>query len=115
MIQLKSASVNYRGIDNMVKLGKLTDITQEGDTFQKYLDTGCEASPTCLTCPLPECKHDNPTAARQVRMAAKDTKVIAALEFRHTAGASWRVAVDEVAELFSITVRSVWRIKARAS
>ena len=23
-----------------------------------YRDTGCEVSPSCLRCPLPQCKHD---------------------------------------------------------
>jgi len=31
------------------------------NTFDHYpADTGCEVSPTCLHCPLEECRYDNP-------------------------------------------------------
>jgi len=29
----------------------------------EYFDDGCEYSPSCLRCPLPVCKHDDPVAA----------------------------------------------------
>ena len=28
--------------------------------FYHYEDTGCEVSSSCLDCPLPQCKYDDP-------------------------------------------------------
>ena len=38
--------------------------------FNSYQDNGCDESPTCLACPLPTCKHDDP-AAYQLLLAAR--------------------------------------------
>src|SRR3972149_4772935 len=32
-----------------------------------YVDTGCQVSSTCLGCPLPACKHDDPSAIAKWR------------------------------------------------
>ncbi len=44
-------------------------------------DVGCEVSPSCLTCPLPECKYDNPVAFQTLRLAEdpKRQKVLSLL------------------------------------
>jgi DNA replication protein DnaC len=43
--------------NNPVRKAKMEEANNE------YLDTGCpEVAPSCLKCPLPECKHDNQQA-----------------------------------------------------
>ena len=36
-----------------------------------YEDTGCEVSRSCLNCPLPRCKYDDPTWFQQYRRIAR--------------------------------------------
>ena len=36
-------------------------------------DTGCEESPTCITCPLPFCKYEN-RAGRRKLVTQRDTR-----------------------------------------
>ena len=40
-------------------------VTEQWDEIS--IDTGCEYSPSCLTCPLPVCKYEAPLAT-QLRM-----------------------------------------------
>ncbi len=47
------------------------------------LDTGCEYSPSCLTCPLPVCKHEAPLST-QLRIY-RDAMIIKELEERDPA------------------------------
>ena len=75
----------------------------------EYPDTGCSVHPTtCLTCPLPKCVYDLPDAQRQsIQQHAKN----------------WGMAQDtvdsnsqelqEIADREGVTVRTVWRVKAR--
>lgn len=49
--------------------GKLMPEVYDGFRF---LDSGCDVSPSCLACPLPICKHDDPAWWRRVR--AETTK-----------------------------------------
>ena len=71
-----------------------------------YEDTGCEASDSCLNCPLPKCKHDDPAWYQRNRRLAKDFHVMYTIERD-------RLSMEEAAERFSITVRTVFRILQR--
>ena len=66
-----------------------------------YPDTGCEAAPLCLRCPLPQCKHDVP--AQSQRRYARDYQV--ALAEGLTVGAT--------ANLLGVSERTIFRAKAR--
>ena len=74
--------------------------------FYHYEDTGCEVSPSCLNCPLPQCKYDDPTWFQKHRRIARDMKVWSTMQAEG-------LNVDEVAERFSVTVRTVFRIMRR--
>jgi len=66
-----------------------------------YIDTGCEHSPACLTCPLPVCKHDARTpSARAIerRQKAKDL---------YEAGST----PSQVARELGISLRQAHRLK----
>ena len=74
--------------------------------FCHYPDTGCEASESCLGCPLPRCKHDDPVWYKQNRRLVKDFQVMYAVQGEC-------LSIEEAAERFSITVRTVFRILQR--
>ena len=74
--------------------------------FYHYEDSGCEVSSSCLNCPLPQCKYDDPTWFQRYRRIARDLKVWSTME-------SEGLTVEEAAERFSVTVRTVFRIMRR--
>ncbi len=75
--------------------------------YDHYGDKGCEESPTCLTCPLPICKYDDPAAhKRRNRIRKIDGPVMEALKSGLT--------IDEVAIKCSVDVRTVFRVLERA-
>ena len=69
-------------------------------------DIGCEASTKCLECPLPQCKHDDPAAYQRWRRQRLDAARIATMNREN-------LTVAEAAERFNITIRTVFRIRAR--
>lgn len=74
--------------------------------YYHYEDTGCEVSPSCLSCPLPQCKYDDPVWFQQHRRMARDLKVWSTMQ-------SEGLNVEEAADRFSVTVRTVFRIMRR--
>ena len=74
--------------------------------FCYYEDTGCEASDSCLNCPLPKCKHDDPVWYQRNRRLARDFQVMYAIQQES-------LSMEEAAERFSVTVRTVFRILQR--
>ncbi len=72
----------------------------------EYRDEGCEESPSCLQCPLPRCKHDDPGWLRRERLKERNREVLKAL---HQEGLS----VHEVALRFRLSRRTIFRILSR--
>ena len=72
-----------------------------------YADTGCEVSPSCLRCPLPQCKHDDPVWYQQYRRQGRDRQV---LEAHQAEGAT----VLQLAQRFSLSQRTIHRALRRA-
>ena len=70
-----------------------------------YADTGCEVSISCLICPLPRCKFDDPAWYQSYRREGRDLQLIGA----HHEGLS----VFQVAERFSVSPRTVHRALQR--
>lgn len=68
----------------------------------RYRDDGCEVHPQCLTCPLPRCRYDEPGGLRGMLSAWRDRQVV---ELR-----SKGAAVEEIAEQFGVSRRTVFRI-----
>ncbi len=71
-----------------------------------YLDTGCEASASCLTCPLPQCKFDDPIWYQAYKREGRDTEVLAAYTDEG-------LSVFEVARRFGLSPRTVHRVIRR--
>ncbi|MBI4219384.1 MAG: hypothetical protein HY682_04510 [Chloroflexi bacterium] len=68
-----------------------------------YRDDGCDVSPTCLKCPLPVCKYDDPEFLRRTSRNARDEAILAA---RHSEGRS----VAALAVRFGVSTRTVHRV-----
>jgi len=48
----------------------------EEDFYDHYEDKGCNVAPSCLECPLVECKHDNPYVYKRVKRQAQDLNIV---------------------------------------
>ena len=69
---------------------------------------GCYINPVpfgCLECPLPQCVHDNPKIAHLYARRKKDKAIME----------SWKpgMTTAEVAKLWGLTARTLYRIKQR--
>ena len=78
----------------------------DASEFYHYEDTGCEASDSCLDCPLPRCKYDDPAWYQRNRRLARDFRIVRAMQ-------QDSLSVEETAARFSATVRTVFRIIQR--
>ncbi len=72
-----------------------------------YADTGCEASASCLSCTLPQCKFDNPAWYQAYRRQGRDLELQKAYE-------SEKLSVFQVAKRFHVSPRTVHRALRRA-
>lgn len=68
----------------------------------RYRDDGCDVNPTCLTCPLPRCRYEEPGGLRALLNEYRDRQI---LKLR-TKG----VPVDDLAGRFGISRRTVFRV-----
>lgn len=70
--------------------------------FTRYRDDGCDISASCLTCPLPRCRYEEPGGLRSLLNERRDRQIIA-LRLRG-------VPVDALADRFGISRRTVFRV-----
>ncbi|MBI4298344.1 MAG: helix-turn-helix domain-containing protein [Chloroflexi bacterium] len=75
--------------------------------YYPYRDNGCEVSPSCLACPLPKCRYDDPGWIQREAREKRDGEV---LKVRHRD----RKTVHQLAKEFGISQRTVHRILSRA-
>ena len=68
----------------------------------RYRDDGCEVNPSCLTCPLPRCRYDEPGGLRGMVNSYRDGQM---MEMRLKG-----VPVEDLAERFGVSRRTVFRI-----
>ena len=71
----------------------------------RYEDDGCEVSPSCLRCPLPRCKYDDPGWLNRLVREQRDRRILRV----------WLEAgtpVDDLARRFGVSERTVFRILA---
>ena len=79
---------------------------EDTSEFYHYEDTGCEASDSCLDCPLPMCRYDDPAWYNRNRRLARDFRIVQAMQQES-------LSVEETAIRFSITARTVFRVIQR--
>jgi hypothetical protein len=71
----------------------------------RYKDEGCDASLTCLECPLSLCKYDDPGWLQRESRRTRDDEI-----FRLR---SRKTTVAEISKCFGISTRTVHRIVQR--
>ena len=67
-------------------------------------DTGCEVSPTCLDCPLSQCKLDDPDWYRYWLLRTKHLAISQAIERDG-------LTVESAASRFGVTTRTIRRAR----
>ena len=72
----------------------------------QYQDSGCEVSPSCLSCPLPICRYDVRGGLAAIRRQPRDEELLALR--RNGTG------IDRLCRQFRLSRRSVFRILAAA-
>ena len=82
----------------------LQDVVPE---YFPYSDTGCEVSPFCLRCPLPQCKYDDPGWLHRERRKERDQEVLSRLQ-------KDSLSVSEAASHFALSQRTIFRILKRS-
>jgi hypothetical protein len=93
-----------RDLDQAKPLPKVTDI----ETDRKGIPDGCNVSPSCFQCPLPDCAYETPTTrATYVR----DQHIIEELGRHQYLGAAQ--AVEITAQVMGVSARTVFRTLAR--
>ena len=71
-------------------------------------DEGCTWYSACLQCPMPQCRWDvTPAEAVKLRRSVEDRRMVAVMRERG-------LSAEEAAEHFALTVRTIYRILARA-
>lgn len=71
----------------------------------RYADDGCEASTSCLSCPLVICKYDDPGWTSRQDRGQRDDEIF---RLRKTG-----VSVPELSRQFKVSTRTVHRIVQR--
>ena len=69
-----------------------------------YTDDGCEVAARCQECPLERCRYEEPGGIRAIRNAERDPQIIALR--------AEGMPVDDIAERFGLSRRSVYRVLA---
>ena len=68
-----------------------------------YADGGCDLYPSCLRCPLPRCRYDEPGGAPGMLRNGRDSTIL------RLAGEDG-VSVDHLAEMFGLSRRTIFRV-----
>ncbi|MBN4064333.1 helix-turn-helix domain-containing protein [Dehalococcoides mccartyi] len=71
----------------------------------RYKDDGCDASPSCLECPLTLCRYDDPSWLQNASRRTRDNEIFQLREER--------VPIAVIANKFGISTRTVHRIVQR--
>ena len=67
-----------------------------------YRDRGCDVFPSCLSCPLPRCRYDEPGGVRALLNRHRDREI-------RRLGHEHGLPVDEIARRFLVSRRTVFR------
>lgn len=68
-----------------------------------YADSGCDLYPSCLRCPLPRCRYDDPGGAAAMLRTGRDASI---LRLAQQDG----VDVDQLAVMFGLSRRTIFRV-----
>ena len=72
-----------------------------------FMDAGCDLYPSCLECPLPKCRYEEPGGAAAMLRTGRDDRIL------HLAGEG-RMSIDGLAEMFGLSRRTIFRVLRKA-
>jgi len=82
------------------------DLPARSDALPEYVDyadTGCDLYPSCLRCPLPRCRYEEPGGAAAILRGGRDASILRAAE-------QDGVDVDQLAAMFGLSRRTIFRV-----
>jgi transcriptional regulator of acetoin/glycerol metabolism len=82
------------------------DLPSRSDALPEYIDyadTGCDLYPSCLRCPLPRCRYEEPGGAAAILRGGRDASILRAAE-------QDGVDVDQLAAMFGLSRRTIFRV-----
>jgi len=68
-----------------------------------YRDEGCDLFASCLSCPLPRCRYDQPGGARSMINVVRDEEI-------RRIHRTTCLPIDEIAARFRVSRRTVFRV-----
>ena len=71
--------------------------------YVSYADTGCDLYPSCLSCPLPQCRYEVNGGATAMLRIGRDASILAAARRSGT-------TVDDLARTFGLSRRTSFRV-----
>ena len=71
--------------------------------YSEYADNGCDLYPSCLSCPLPRCRYDEPGGAAAMLRTGRDASI---LRMSRLEG----VTIDDLARAFGVSRRTIFRV-----
>ena len=71
--------------------------------YTEYNDGGCDLYPSCLRCPLPRCRYDDPGGAAAMLRSGRNAAI---LRLADRDG----LTVEELAQSFGVSRRTVFRV-----
>ena len=94
------------GLTNRKRHEPIVDALPE---FFPYRDEGCEVAPSCLRCPLSQCKYDDPLAYHRSVRTERDRSILKMIQQEGVPPGG----IAELARRFDLSIRTVHRILAR--
>lgn len=71
--------------------------------YTDYADTGCDLYASCLNCPLPRCRYEEPGGAPALLRGGRNASILRLAREEH-------LGVDGLAERFGLSRRTIFRI-----
>ena len=76
--------------------------------YTDYTDSGCDLYPSCLSCPLPKCRYDDPGGAAAMLRTGRDASILRLSDERG-------MTVDRLADMFGLSRRTIFRVLRAAN
>ena len=88
---------------------QVLEIPSRSDALPEYVDytdSGCDLYPSCLKCPLPQCRYEVSGGATAMLRTGRDASIVAAFKRLGT-------TIDDVARFFGLSRRTIFRVLER--
>jgi DNA-directed RNA polymerase subunit M/transcription elongation factor TFIIS len=101
-------SCRHCGWSKDINVGPALPKSRDDRIDEPVFEDGCNISPTCFACPLPDCLYESPIARKSL---LRDQAVLAEVDKHQGLGVAQ--AVLKTSQLFGLTERSVYRALQR--